>query len=643
VIGMTGLLVETDLTPEQRSYTEVIRRSGEALVAIIDDILDFSKIEAGRLELERRPFDLRSCVESAFELVAASASGKGLDLASLFDEALPSAIVGDAARLRQVLVNLLNNAVKFTDAGEVVLSVDGRALESGEEEVGRRHRLHFAVRDTGIGIPTDRQSRLFESFSQVDASTTRRYGGTGLGLAISKRLCELMGGTIWVESQVGNGSTFHFTVQAEQAPGLAPADRQGAPQLHGRRLLIVVDNATNRRILVRHAESWGMLARDTASPAQALEWIRRGDPFDLAILDMQMPEMDGIRLAEEIGRYRDARALPLCLLTSLGPREEVRGGVEFAASLTRPIKPSQLYDTLMNVFGATPAGVQAAPSRDGPVERLAEHVPLRILVAEDNLVNQQLALLVLKKLGYRAEVVANGLEALQALDREPYDVVLMDVQMPTMDGLEATRRIHQRWPEAGRPHVIAATASAMQEEREACLAAGMDDYLSKPIRVEELAAALRRCRPHLAPQPPAPAGGSGEGAQGPPEREPQGQPAIAGVLHPPALERLLETIGDDRSLLTTLINTFLSDAPRLVEAARRGLEHGQTDEVRRAAHTLKSNGATFGATSLSELSRQLEALARSGILEGADELVARIAAEYEQVRIALETVREGRP
>ncbi|MFL6223717.1 MAG: response regulator, partial [Actinomycetes bacterium] len=644
VIGMTGLLVDTKLTPEQRNYAEVIRSSGDALMAILDDILDFSKIEAGRLDLERRPFDLRSCVESALELVAASASGKGLELAYLLDQGLPSAIVGDASRLRQILINLLNNAIKFTDTGEVVLSVDGKALKSGQEEAGRWHRLHFAVRDSGIGIPKDRQSRLFESFSQVDASTTRRYGGTGLGLAISKRLCELMGGTIWVESQPGKGSTFHFSIQAEQAPGLAPADQQGPPpQLHGRRVLIVDDNATNRRILVRQAESWGMLARDTASPAQALEWIRRGDPFDLAILDMQMPEMDGVGLAEEIGRYRDARALPLLLLTSLGSREGVGGVVEFAASLTKPIKPSQLYDTLMNVLGATPADVQATASGEGPVERLAERVPLRILVAEDNDVNQQLALLVLQKLGYRAEVTANGLEALQALEREPYDVVLMDVQMPTMDGLEATRRIHQRWPEGRRPHVIAATASVMPEEREACLAAGMDDYLSKPIRVEELAAALRRCRPHVAPQPPAPAGGSGEGAQVPPGREPQGQPAIAGVLHPPALERLLETIGDDRSLLTTLISTFLSDAPRLVEAARRGLEHGQTDEVRRAAHTLKSNGATFGATSLSELSRQLEALARSGILEGADELVARIAAEYEQVRIALETVREGRP
>src|SRR4029453_3222283 len=290
------------------------------LMAISDYILDFSKIEAGRLDLERRPFDLRGCVESALELVAASASGKGLNLAYLFDQGLPSAIVGDATRLRQILINLLNNANKFTDTGEVVISVDGKALESGEEAVGRWHRLHFAVRDSGIGIPADRQSRLFESFSQVDASTTRRYGGTGLGLAISKRLCELMGGTIWVESQVGKGSTFHFTIQAEQASGLAPADQQGPPpQLHGRRVLIVDDNATTPRIRGRPAEAWGMLARATASPAQGLERIRRGDPFDLAILDMQMPEMDGVVLAGGIGRYRAAPALPLVMLASLGP------------------------------------------------------------------------------------------------------------------------------------------------------------------------------------------------------------------------------------------------------------------------------------------------------------------------------------
>jgi PAS domain S-box-containing protein len=647
VIGMAGLLLDTDLTPEQRSYAEVIRSSGDALMAIIDDILDFSKIEAGRLELERRPFDLRNCVESALEVVAASASSKGLDLAYLLDQGLPGAVVGDATRLRQILINLLNNAIKFTDKGEVVLSVDGEALGLGDGEVGRKHRLHFAVRDSGIGIPEDRLGRLFESFSQVDASTTRRYGGTGLGLAISKRLSELMGGTIWVESQIGEGSTFHFTIQAEQASGLAPADQQGPPpQLHGRRVLIVDDNATNRHILVRQAESWGMLARDTASPAQALEWIRRGDPFDLAILDMQMPEMDGVTLAGEIGRYRDARALPLVLLTSLGSREEVRGGVEFAASLTKPIKPSQLYDTLMNVFGPAPAGVQAAAPREGPVEQLAQRVPLRILVAEDNAVNQQVALLLLKRLGYRADVAADGLEALQALEREPYDVVLMDVQMPTMDGLEATRRIHQRWPEGQRPHVIAATANAMREEREACLAAGMDDYLSKPIRMEELAAALSRCRPHLAPPPPAPVRESGGGSQASsPEPEPQGPPLPAGVLHPPALKRLMDTIGDDDpDVLAALIDTFLRDVPGLVDGARRGLQQGQADEVRRAAHTLKSNGAAFGAMRFSELSRELESVARSGTVEGAAELIERVEAEYESVRIALEAVRErGRP
>jgi signal transduction histidine kinase/CheY-like chemotaxis protein len=644
LIGMTGLLLDTELTPEQRSYAEVIRSSGEALMAVIDDILDFSKIEAGRLDLERRPFDLRSCVESALELVAASASSKGLDLAYFLDPALPGAIVGDATRLRQILINLLNNAIKFTDTGEVVLSVDGKALGSDEGEVGRRHKLHFAVRDSGIGIPQDRLSRLFESFSQVDASTTRRYGGTGLGLAISKRLSELMGGTIWVESRVGEGSTFHFTIQAEQAPGLAPAHELGAPpQLHGRRVLIVDDNATNRSILVRQAESWGMLARDTASPAQALEWIRRGDPFDLVILDMQMPEMDGVTLAEEIGRYRDARALPLVMLTSLGSWGELRAGVEFAASLTKPIKPSQLYDTLMNIFGAAPAGVQAPAPQEGPVERLAERVPLRILVAEDNVVNQQVVQLLLKKLGYRADMAADGLEALQALEREPYDVVLMDVQMPKLDGLEATRRIHQRWPQGQRPHVIAATANAMQEEREACLAAGMDDYLSKPIRMEELAAALGRCRPHLAPPPPAPLRESVAGSQAPSpaKPQPQGQPLPAGVLQPVALERLMEIIGDDDpTLLAALIDTFLRDAPRLVDDVRRGLQQGRVDEVRRAAHTLKSNGATFGAMSLSELSRALESLARSGTLEGTAELIARLEAEYERVRIALETVRE---
>jgi PAS domain S-box-containing protein len=640
VIGMTGLLLDTALTPEQRSYAEVIRSSGDALMAVIAGILDFSKIEAGRLELESCRFDLRNYVESALELVAASASSKGLELAYFMAPGIPRVIVGDATRLRQILVNLLSNAVKFTDTGEVVLSVDGEALASGD--AGGKHRLHFAVRDTGIGIAEDRLSRLFESFSQLDASTTRRFGGTGLGLAISKRLAELMGGTIWAESRAGEGSTFHFTIGAEEAPAPAPAHERGAPpQLRGRRVLIVDDNPTNRHILRRQAESWGMLARDTAYPAQAVEWIGRGDPFDLAILDMQMPGMDGVTLAAEIRRFRDARSLPLVMLTSLGSREEVQGSVEFAACLTKPVKPSQLYDTLMNVFGAAPADVEAP----GPLERrdgqLAERLPLRILVAEDNVVNQQLAVLLLKKIGYRADVAANGLEVLEALGRETYDVVIMDVQMPEMDGLETTRQIRQRWP-GRRPHIIAATASAMQEEREACLAAGMNAYLSKPIRVESLATALSNCRPHPPRTPPAPAGEPGVSPQPPAPQAPgqQGRASAAGVIDSAALERLVKIIGDEPGPLAALIDTFHDDVQRLVDSARRGLQQGQAEEVRRAAHTLKSTGATFGATRFSELSRSLESLASSGTLEGAADLIRRIEAEYQAVRIALEEVRE---
>jgi len=642
VIGMTGLLLDTALTPEQRNYAEVIRSSGDALMAVIAGILDFSKIEAGRLELESWPFDLRNCVESALELVAASASSKRLELAYFIAPGMPRVIVGDSTRLRQIMVNLLNNAVKFTDTGEVVLSVDGEALASGD--AGGKHRLHFAIRDTGIGIAEDRLSRLFESFSQLDASTTRRYGGTGLGLAISKRLAELMGGTIWVESRVGEGSTFHFTIEAEEAPAPAPAYERGAPpQLRGKRVLIVDDNPTNRHILRRQAESWGMLARETAYPAQAVEWIGQGDPFDLAVVDMQMPDIDGVTLAAEIRRFRDARSLPLVMLTSLGSREEILGSMEFAACLTKPVKPSQLYDTLMNVFGTAPAHVQAPGPPERPDGQLAERLPLRILVAEDNVVNQQLAVLLLKKIGYRADVAANGLEVLEALGRETYDVVIMDVQMPEMDGLEATRRIHQRWPAGRRPHIIAATANAMQEEREACLAAGMNAYLSKPIRVEYLATALSNCRPHAARTPPAPAGKPAVSSRPPTPQGPeqQGRASAAGVLDSAALERLVKIIGDEPDRLAALIDTFYEDVQRLVDSARRGLQQGQAEEVRRAAHTLKSTGAAFGATRFSELSRTLESLASSGTLDEAAGLIPHIEAEYQAVRIALETVREG--
>jgi PAS domain S-box-containing protein len=608
VIGMTGLLLDTPLTPEQNGFAEVVRSSGDALLGVINDILDFSKIEAGRLELERAPFDLRECLESALELVAAAVAKKGLDIAYDMDPDVPAAVVGDVTRLRQIIINLLTNAVKFTEQGEVVLTA---SAERPDRDLGDRFRLHFAVRDTGIGIPEDRMEGLFESFSQVDLSTTRRYGGTGLGLAISKRLAEAMGGEMWAESRVGEGSTFHFTIQTEaSAAPMRAFERRVTPQLEGRRVLIVDDNETNRQILTRQTQAWGMFPQATESPAEALEWIRRADPFDVAILDMQMPDMDGLALAREIRGHRDADALPLIMLTSLG-RPDGTSTVDFAAYLTKPIKPSQLFDTLLEVFGSPP---EEEPTVEAVAdEHMADRWPLRILVVEDNAVNQQLALLLLKKLSYRADVAANGVEALEALERQPYDLVLMDVEMPEMDGLEATRRIHQRWARKRRPHIVAVTANAMEGERELCLQAGMDDYITKPIRMEALTAAVGKAA-ERAPAPPP-------------------------VLDSSVVARLTASFSD-RESVAGLIDTFLQHVPEQLRDLREGASRGDADVVRRTAHTLKSNAATFGASALADMSRDLETRAAAGKLETATPLVDRIEAELRRVEAALGDVRE---
>jgi CheY-like chemotaxis protein/nitrogen-specific signal transduction histidine kinase len=490
IIGMSGLLLDTDLDAEQRDYAQTVRASGEALLTIINDILDFSKIEAGRMELEEAPFDLRDCLEAALDLVAIRAAEKGLDLACEVADGTPAAIVGDSTRLRQVLVNLLNNAVKFTERGEVVLTVHRAPSGNG---AGVQQTLHFAVRDTGVGIPTDRRDRLFRSFSQVDASTTRRYGGTGLGLAISKRLVELMGGQIWVESDLGEGTVFHFTIVAEAVPDVASrAHLLGEqPALRGKRLLIVDDNATNRRIVVQYARNWGMLPIETASPIEALAWIARGDPFDVGVLDVAMPEMDGVVLAAEIRRHRRVADLPLIFLSSIGQRESGADAIQVAAYLMKPLKPSALFNALIAVFAGQHAALaRVVPGKPTLDPGMAKRRPLRILLAEDNAVNQKLALRLLERMGYRADVAGNGLEAIAALERQPYDVILMDVQMPEMDGLEATREIRRRWSGPVRPRVVAMTANAMQGDRELCLEAGMDDYVSKPISADELVRAL---------------------------------------------------------------------------------------------------------------------------------------------------------
>jgi len=622
IIGMTSLLLDTPLTPEQRDYAETIRSSGDALLSIINAILDFSKIEAGKLELEQQPFDLRECLEESLDLLAPKAAEKGLELAYLLDPDTPGALVGDVTRLRQILVNLLSNAVKFTHQGEVVITVTSRPLG------GRRYEVHFAVRDTGIGIPPDRRDRLFQSFSQVDASTTRRYGGTGLGLAISKRLSELMGGTMWVESEVGQGSTFHFTILAEAAPGYGRTylDRP-QPQLVGKRLLIVDDNATNRRILTMQARSWGMLPRGAASGPQALEWIQQGDPFDVAILDMQMPEMDGLALATEIRKFRDAQTLPLVMLTSLGQHGEISAANgNFAAILAKPVKSSQLYDALVGLFADQPIRFGEATNQGLFDSQIGQHRPLRILLAEDNVVNQKVALRILEKLGYRADVAANGLEVLEALERQPYDVVLMDVQMPEMDGLEATRRLRQRWPEGQRPWIIAMTAGAMEKDREQCLAAGMDDYISKPVRIEELTRALSRCRPP----------GPRQGGNGAINASTLATPT-ASAINREAIKELQAIVGEDApDVIKELVGIYLDDSPRLLARLRQAITDEDLQAATLAAHTLKSSSAHMGATRLSALCAELEAFGQTGTMEGVAEKASQIEAEYERVKAELE-------
>lgn len=611
VIGMTGLLLNTELAPEQREFAEVVRSSGDALLHVIDDILDYSKIEAGKLELEEEPVDLRECVEGALDIVAPRAWEKEIELGCLIDEDVPAGIVGDGARLRQVLLNLVSNAVKFTEEGEVIVHVDAEPTGASS------YRLEFAVRDTGVGIPEDRMDRLFASFSQVDASTTRRYGGTGLGLAISKRLVELMGGTMWVESEEGKGSTFHINLPVEAAEVPTRVAVQSAlPQLAGKRILVVDDNATNREIVARHTRSWGMEAVAIASPSEALARIEEGEKFDVAVLDLVMPEMDGLALAREIRRHRDERELPLVLLTSLGRLPQVQSSGEFAVQLAKPVKASQLYNALVKALAEhvpQPEAGEPVPEAGKPATS-----SLRILLAEDNALNQQVALRLLGQLGYAADVAPNGLEALQALERQPYDVVLMDVQMPELDGLEASRRICERWPAETRPRIIAMTANAMPEDRAACFAAGMDDYVAKPIRPNELGEALSRARP-LSDTRTASAEGAGAS------------------LDASAIESLRELGG--KEFLAELIDTFLSDAPALVATLRTTSEQGDTEGLRRAAHTLKSNGQTFGAGRFSELCRELEQRARSDELDGTAELVDRIEREYAALEKTLAALR----
>ena len=496
IIGMSGLLLDTPLNDEQHDFADTIRTSGDALLTIINDILDFSKIEAGHVDLVHEPFDLAESVEGALDLIAPTAARKGLELAYEVGSELPTAVSGDQGRLRQILLNLLSNAVKFTEKGEIVVTVRGAEVAGRGRNARSRWQLAVDVRDTGIGITADGMDRLFQSFSQADASISRRYGGTGLGLAISRRLAMAMDGELTAESSgmPGEGATFHLIVRLDAAPASAVRrheDRE-VVDLAGRRVLIVDDNATNRRILTAQLARWSVRTRDTASSEEALEWIRAGEQFDVALLDLFMPGLDGLALADAIRAARPTNAPKLVLVSSAAVRERAHPALD--AVLPKPVKPSALHDVLVTVLaqpGDRTDRAARAPERPAIDPGLATRHPLRILLAEDNAVNQKLALRLLANMGYTADVAADGARAVEAVAGGDYDVVLMDVQMPELDGLEATRRIRASWPDR-RLHIVAMTANAMAGDRDACLAAGMNDYISKPIDPAILAEALAR-------------------------------------------------------------------------------------------------------------------------------------------------------
>jgi CheY-like chemotaxis protein/nitrogen-specific signal transduction histidine kinase len=516
VIGMTGLLLDTELTPQQHDFVSTIRHSGDALLTLINDILDFSKIESGKLELDCQPFDIRDCIEETLDILAPKAAEKNLELAYLIYKNTPSCLYGDVTRIRQILVNLIGNGLKFTNSGEVIVGVTARKITVVDEDQivtsdDPTYEVRFVVKDTGIGIPQDKIDRLFKAFSQVDSSTNRNYGGTGLGLIISRRLTELMHGKMWVESNGDGGSNFFFTIIAKAAPGSPQScqkEQYKPAELQGKRLLIVEDNATHRQILALQAQSWGMLAHPTESGAEALKLLNLRGHFDLAILDMQMPELDGLSLAQKIRDIPEYQNLPLVMLSSLSINHaEIKASkVNFAATLNKPIKQFQLQDVLTSILcknsenfleHSLGSRIENQKARSSNYNLDRSRFPLRILLAEDNLVNQKVAIHMLKRIGYQADIAMNGFEVIELLRKNSYDVILMDLQMPKMDGMEATRRILTEFPEHRCPTIIAMTANALEGDKQNCLDAGMHDYVTKPVRIEQLANALDRCQPLL--------------------------------------------------------------------------------------------------------------------------------------------------
>ena len=610
VLGMLELALDTDLSPEQRDYLEVARGSAYSLLTVINDILDFSKVEAGRVELERAPFHFGETLSDALASLALRAHQKGLELALHIDPTVPDAVVGDQHRLRQIITNLVSNAIKFTEQGEVVVSV-------GAEPVGEAVVLQFAVRDTGIGISQDRQAMIFEAFAQADSSTTRQFGGTGLGLAISSRLVELMGGRIWVESRSGEGSTFHFTATFDVQHGAPLSTPVLEPEaLHGMPVLVVDDNETNRRILTQMLAGWRMRPTSVDGGKAAIGALERaaatGNGFRLVILDAHMPDMDGFAVAKRIKQDKRHAGATILMLTSADQLTASNtAALGIAALLVKPIRQSQLLDAIMTALGSMPPRQAAGAPK---IERTARG--LRVLLAEDNAVNRKLAVTLLEKRGHLVMSVENGGDAVAAVDRNSFDLILMDIQMPVIGGLEATKLIRDRERQrGGHIPIIALTAHAMQEDRDRCMAAGMDDYITKPVRRQELFDVIERVT-----RVPS---------------QTTTQRAIPESL--PILDNaaLMAVVDGDMSLLSELLRLFREESRTLVATIQSAVQADDLAAVARASHRLKGSSAQIAAMELADLCDRLETASRSAEAQTTRELAAQVPHTFDRVQLAI--------
>jgi len=618
IVGMVSLLLGSELNEEQRECAETIQASADSLLKIINAILDFSKIEAGKMELDSLAFDLRITLEDMLDLLALKAHEKRLELTCFIQPEVPSLLKGDPGRIRQVLINLVGNAIKFTDRGEVAIGV------TLDRETETHARLRFEVRDTGIGIPPDRLHLLFQSFSQVDSSRTRKYGGTGLGLAISKKLVEMMGGQIGVESAPRKGSVFRFTLELEKQSTSPQETGECFEDLKGYRILVVDDHATNRMVLREQLRSCGCSCEEASNGEEALGKLqdasRSNTPFHLAILDGSMPDMDGFSLGQKIKENPDIRDTVLVMLTSIGQRGDAKRmeKVGFAGYLTKPAKRKELWACMALALGrkSSVSGPSTRPilTRNSVLE--IQKQKMRILIAEDNLTNQKVLLRILERLGYRADIVANGKEAVEVWEKVPYELIFMDVQMPEMDGLQATRAIRSREGEIGRRVcIIAMTAHAMKEDRERCLAAGMDDYVSKPIQPRDIDEAIQRYRER----------GVLMEKNGVSPTAPTGEAVFN-------RKELLDRLDGNEELVREIIEVFLKDIPLQMEKLKKDLQNEETAVIQRQAHTIKGAAANINAELMRQAAWEVEMAAKEGNREKARTLVPIVEKRFQDLQ-----------